>query len=341
MSHAAPTQILQTLQGYHASAVLNAAIELGAFRALESGPHTAGQVARAIHADERGTAILLDAVAALGFMDKEGKRYSLNPVSAEYLVPGRPAYAGDAARVVCDPMMWGAMGNLALAVRHGGTVLHQHAETPNHRFWDTFAASSNAFTAGPAAYAEGILSRFLSERPHARILDLACGSGFYGFFAARSHPGVRVVSQDRASVLAQARKNAVKMGVSKRVTWLAGDMFALDLGGPYDAVIASHVFHHFNLDTCARLLKRLAAAIAPGGRILIHDFVPDEARSSPAAALFAAVMLAWTREGNTYSYSEYKKLFTRTGFTEPVLHAPPHLTTQFLVGERRRKRSRR
>jgi C-methyltransferase len=337
-----PTPILNLLQGFQASGILNAAIQLGAFRPLAGGPRPASRVARAIRCPERTTSILLDALCALGLMRKHERRYRLHPDAAKFLVPGRQDYIGDTARIMCDDVIWGAMNRFAHAVRNGGTVLSQHAESPNQKFWETFAENSDAFAAPAAEYAAGLLARFLEERAPSRVLDVACGGGLYGLTIAARCPGARAVLLDRAPVLASARKRARRMRVGRRAAFLPGDVFAARLGGPYHAIVASQIFHHFSLAACERLARRLGDALVPGGRILIHEFVADEDRTSNVhAALFAALMLAWTREGSTYTFSEYSRLLQKAGFTAPVLHAPPHLTSQFLVAERRGPRHAR
>ena len=46
----------------------------------------------------------------------------------------------------------------------------------------------------------------------------------------------------------------------------------------YDVVICSHFFHHFDGAQNLALARRFFAALKPGGRLLVHDFVPDDAR---------------------------------------------------------------
>ncbi|NUN49910.1 MAG: methyltransferase domain-containing protein [Candidatus Brocadiae bacterium] len=340
--HPTPQKLLETLQAFHASAVLNAALQLDLFTPLARGPKTAAQVARALKCPERSTGILLDAVAALGFLAKADRRYRLDPEAAAFLLPSSPQFAGATSRIVCDPVLWDAMGRFAQAVRHGGTVLPIHAESHNTKFWETFADHSHALASPPADYAAHLLQRFLEERFPARVLDVACGSGVYGLTVAARCPGAKVTLLDHAPVLGAARKRAQQLGLTRRAEFVGGDMFAADLKGPFDVVILSQVLHHFAPPVCEQLLRKVAKSVAPGGRLLVHEFVSDEDRATNVpAAMFAALMLAWTREGNTYTFSEYKRMFGRAGFLPPVLHAPPRMATQFLVAEIRKGRGRR
>ena len=56
----------------------------------------------------------------------------------------------------------------------------------------------------------------------------------------------------------------------------------------YDAVLVPNFFHHFDIPTCTHFLRKVHAALKPGGRCVIVEFVPNEDRvSPPTAASFA------------------------------------------------------
>ena len=65
---------------------------------------------------------------------------------------------------------------------------------------------------------------------------------------------------------------------------------------------------------------RVAEARAPGGRIVIQDFVLDSTRTKPrAGAVFAVNMLVGTKGGNAYSADEYYVWVKEAGFQNPEL----------------------
>lgn len=50
----------------------------------------------------------------------------------------------------------------------------------------------------------------------------------------------------------------------------------------------------------------------------------DENRvAPPEAGVFSLVMLASTPAGDTYTYAEYQRMLTASGFTQSTLHALP------------------
>src|SRR6266568_3747342 len=97
-----PSRIMELATGYWGSAALLAASELQVFGALATGPRTAEEVAVACHAPDRSMEMLLDACAGLGLLAKDvgaaAARYANSPAATAFLVPGSPAYLGDALR---------------------------------------------------------------------------------------------------------------------------------------------------------------------------------------------------------------------------------------------------
>jgi hypothetical protein len=69
------------------------------------------------------------------------------------------------------------------------------------------------------------------------------------------------------------------------------------------------------------LLRRCREALAPGGRVVIQDFILEPDKTAPRfAALFALNMLVGTRGGASYSEPEYAAWLGEAGFHE-IRHA--------------------
>jgi cyclopropane fatty-acyl-phospholipid synthase-like methyltransferase len=313
-----PEPIFQALLGYRAAGVVRAAIELDCFSAIAEGAPTAAAVARIRGGTERSVRILLDAVAVAAprLLAKRGKGYALTPVSRRFLVRSSPAYIGQLMPLYGHRRMWEGFYDLPAAVRAGRSVMEKDAHSADQEFWEDFARA----TARDAARKADRMVRLLGKKPApSRILDLACGSGMYGATAARRIPGSTLTLFDQPNVLAQTRKL-----VDVPATYLEGDLFRTEFGGPYDLVLASHVFHHFSPGDCRTLMAKIHGALAPGGRLVIQEFVPDEKRSkNEQAILFAVTMLVWTKEGDAYVRSDLEKWLNETGFRKVTYHPQP------------------
>jgi len=89
-------------EGLQVTAILQAGLQLGVFDQIASGHDQAVTVATAIGADERGTRILLDALSALGLLERDGG-YRLSPLVEMFLVSSRPSYIGGMFNILGSP----------------------------------------------------------------------------------------------------------------------------------------------------------------------------------------------------------------------------------------------
>jgi ubiquinone/menaquinone biosynthesis C-methylase UbiE len=165
------------------------------------------------------------------------------------------------------------------------------------------------------------------------VLDIAAGHGLFGIEIAKQNPEARVTGLDWAPVLRVALENAKKAGVQDRYNMLPGSAFDVDFGGPYDAVLLTNFLHHFDKPTCVNLLKKVRAALKPGGRAATLEFVPNEDRiSPPMPAAFSMTMLTSTADGDAYTLSELTAMYSEAGFTGMNGHPIPMSPHTIVVG---------
>lgn len=324
------------LQAYKTTALLSTAIELGIFDAIDQGATTAPAIAASLHADERGVRLLLNALAAIGLLEADGSGYALPEGAADLLVRSRPGFVGDMHRVLASRWEWDALQRLPEAVRRGHAVVSQNAETPDFDYWKDFASYAGAVARPMAEKTAQVLSDWASTRKRLDILDVACGHGLYGFTLASHQPQAEVWSLDWDGVLPIARANAERMGVSSRAHEIAGDMFEVPLGGPYDVVMITNVLHHFSEERGIELLKRAAPVLRPDGRIVLVGFTVGDGPpiEDPAPHLFSVLMLVWTAQGEVHSIATYDRMLVAAGFKPAVVHSVPPLPLKVLVAER-------
>ena len=326
-----PEPLMQMIQGLQVTAILRAGVHLKIFDQIAGGANQAGSIAAAIGADERGTRILLDALTALRLLERDGG-YRLSPLADAFLVSNRPSYLGGMVDILAGSWSWTAYPRLAEAVRRGGTILEHHAETPGHEFWETFAPSSTGIAKPAANVLAELLREWAAQRPSLELLDVACGSGLYSLTLAAEHPAAQVTLLDWANVLQRTRDNVEQLDLHKRTRYIEGDVFEVDLGGPYDLVIASHIFHHFSEQRCQELMRRLAGVLAAEGKLVIHEFVSGQPPAEdPFPYLFSVIMLAWSREGEAYSLETYRKLLQEAGLSPPEVHQSQGMPSRFLI----------
>jgi SAM-dependent methyltransferase len=114
---------------------------------------------------------------------------------------------------------------------------------------------------------------------------------------------------------------------------LPGSAFDVEFGAPYDVVLLTNFLHHFDKPTNVGLLKKVRAALKPGGRVATLEFVPNEDRvSPPMSAAFAMTMLASTADGDAYTLRDLSAMYAEAGFKGTKAHAIPTLPQSIVVG---------
>src|SRR5215467_7391490 len=320
MADRSPVRIFDTIQGYQRAYALNAAIELDLFSAIARGKHTAAEIARATNASERGVRILCDAMVVMGFLTKSGKNYALTPDTAFFLDRESPAYLGLATKFLMHPAQLTKFHHLPESARRGGSTDEEGTLAPEDPIWVEFARGMAPLMMPAAQAMAGMLHAELGSKPSAKILDIAASHGLFGPTIAQKLPKAQIYAQDWANVLEVGRQNAQRQGMSDRYHLLPGSAFDVDFGIGFDAILLTNFLHHFEPAVNEQLLKKCHAALAPGGQVIILEFVPNEDRvSPPVPALFSLTMLGSTPHGDAYTLAEYEVMCRNTGFGAPKL----------------------
>jgi ubiquinone/menaquinone biosynthesis C-methylase UbiE len=313
-----PGLIFDTFMMYQRSAALKAGIELDLFTEIAKGSHTVEAIAKGIGASERGTRMLCDYLTIIDFLTKEGDQYSNGLEASLFLNKGSQAYFGSVAQFLLDPRLIAPFSNLTEIVRNGRTTLPDEGTVSyDNPIWVEFAEAMAPMQFMASHEIAGILGGGGEQS----ILDMAAGHGLFGIAMAQKNPAARVTALDWPHVLDVATGNATKMGVADRFTAMPGDAFTLDYGGPYDVVLVTNFFHHFDISTCEGLIRKIHAALKPGGRCATLDFVPnDDKVSPPSSASFGMVMLGTTASGDAYTFKQYDAMFSKAGFASSAAH---------------------
>ncbi len=320
----APDRIFEMMFAHQRTAALKAAIELDLFTSVGEGVDTVSALASRARATERGTRILCDYLCIIGFLSKQDHRYALAPESATYLDRRSPACIASIAGFMTLPEKIDAFKDLASIIRTGRPTLSGGAGsiTPENPMWVAFARSMGSMQI-PAARE---LARAIDAEAgkNWRVLDIAAGHGVYGIEIAKQNPNAEIFAQDWAAVLEVAAENARAAGVETRYHRVPGSAFDVDFGSGYDVILVTGFLHHFGPPEIENLLRKVRAALAPGGIVATVDFVSNEDRlGPPRAASFSMEMLGTTLSGDSYTFAEYQRMFRNAGFATNELRPLP------------------
>jgi 2-polyprenyl-3-methyl-5-hydroxy-6-metoxy-1,4-benzoquinol methylase len=324
-----------TINAYQRTEALRSAIELDLFSQIGASQQTAAELAEACQAAPRGIRILADYLTILGFLHKHGDRYELTADARVFLDRASPAYLGGAVGFLLTSELKECFRQLTAAVRRGGTAVSEEGTVSHDNpIWVEFARAMAPLMQMPARLLADLVGGD-REQP-LRVLDVAAGHGLFGITVAEQYARAHVTALDWPNVLEVAAENARRAGVAERYALLPGSAFDVPWGGPYDVVLLTNFLHHFDVPTCEQLAARAYAALAPGGRALTLDFIPEPDRvTPPAIAGFALVMLATTARGDAYTFAEYEACFDRAGFARSEFNPLPPTMQQAVVSYKR------
>jgi 2-polyprenyl-3-methyl-5-hydroxy-6-metoxy-1,4-benzoquinol methylase len=321
MSHSAipsPIRSVASLAAYQIAAALKSAIEIDFFTSIGEGHNTAQALAAHCRISVRGARILADYLVINAFLTKQGESYGLSEESRYYLDRRSPEYVGSTVAFLQGPFVWAQFGRLTECIRDGGVRSQANALQPDHAMWVTFARAMAKQMADPALKVVPVIKSLLNPRTPRplKILDIAAGHGLFGIALAKDDPTCHVVAQDWPQVLEVTRENAVANGVADRFTMLPGDVREIDIGTGYDVVLLPNLIHHLDRASSVGILKRVRAALKPGGLVAVVEFAPNEDRVSPGFAVFSLFALATTPAGDAYTVSEILSMCAEAGFQQ-------------------------
>lgn len=303
-----PGDLLQLSGGYWSACALHAGVKLDVFTPLADQARTASELAELLKTDQRGLAMLLDALAALGLLEKAGDGYRATPFSAGFLARTAPNYLGHI--IMHHHHLMAGWAHLDEAVKNGGPIRQRvsHADDETQRESFLMGMFNLAMLLAPKV----VPTIELGGRR--RLLDLGGGPGTYAIHFCLHNPELTAVIYDLPSTRRFAEETVARFGLSDRITFVDGDFDADRIEGRFDVAWLSHILHGEGPQGCARILQKAVAALEPGGEILVQEFILEDSLAAPLfPALFSMNMLLGTPDGQSYSEGQLLQMMAVAG----------------------------
>ena len=276
-----------------------AGAELKLFDALAARPLTAEETAAACGSAAGPTALLLDALAACGYVRVRDGRFALTPRARRWLVG-----AGSMRdQLLLQAIEWRRLEGLEEFVRSGRPL----------DFHDSMTSEELAlYHRGMRALA-GIAGREVAARipmpaRATRMIDLGGSHGHYAAEICRRHPGLTAEVMDLPDAIEAAAPLLAAEGLGERLVHRPGDAASADLGvEQYDLVLMSNLAHHLDEERNRELAGRVARALRPGGAFVIQEAARAErpGRAGQIPALLGLFFALQSRPGvRTWTVSE-------------------------------------
>ncbi|MGE5841886.1 MAG: methyltransferase [Deltaproteobacteria bacterium] len=300
-----PGKLMKVSGAFWESRPLHAAVNLDLFTLIGDASLSAEEVAAHWSGPARSAVMLLDALAAMGLLEKKADQYSNTEAAKTLLVKTSPGYMGYAVKH--HHHLVSAWSKLSEAIKTGKPVRKKRrSRTELESF--LMAMYNNASGLAPKITREIDLSR----KRH--LLDLGGGPGTYAIHFCQANPDLRATVFDLPTTEPFARKTIRRFGLRSRIDFQAGDYLRDEVKGTYDVAWLSQILHSMGPEDCRTVIEKAVSVVELGGLVLVHDFLLNDTHDSPLfPALFALNMLVNTEEGRSYSEGEVRGMLTRAG----------------------------
>jgi SAM-dependent methyltransferase len=310
-------ELMKIARGFQTAKVLMVATDLGLFDYLEH-PCTAAKAAAQVKADLRAVGILLNALAAMGLVIKEGERFRNGELASRYLVRGKDDYRGAIIRHMKHTWLgWTELGQTV--------VTGQAPDRKSEQWLDRNPWADEDWTRdfiwGMHAIARDLAPQVAEKLDLAgvrHLLDLGGGPATYAIAFAQANAQLQATVFDLPGPIEIAKENIARHGLTDRVGTLAGNFLEDDIGSGYDFIWVSQILHSHDETQCRGIIDKCVQALSPGGRLAIQDFfLDDDGVTPPEAAMFSVHMLAVTPGGRAYKHREVGEWMEAAGLSAP------------------------
>ncbi|MDV6343804.1 methyltransferase [Nitrosomonas sp. Is37] len=309
--------VVFAIYGYPA---LLLAHRLRVFPLLAENTRTLSEICNALNIKQRPAEAILTAATALGFLSLQAGRYSLTPVTKEYLLENSPNYFGYFWDLMIDNYQVCTYAGLEKAVftdsaqaYGGGDIFKSHEE--QIELLQRFTCGMHSISMTPAL----VWPQIMDFSQHRMMLDIGGGSGAHSIGATLRWPNLHAHILDFPQVCEIAQSYITHYKLQDRVKTCDINIWR-DHWPAADLHFFSNMYHDWLPEKCHFLTAKSFDSLESGGQIVIHEMLYNDEKTGPfASAAFSMMMLGWT-EGKQYSGQELSTMLKEIGFEEIQIH---------------------
>lgn len=291
------------------SRAVMAGVHFGVFDCLAQGPKTAAALAAETGCDQHGIRLLLDALVACGYLTQERDRYRNARLSTTWLLSGAPHTLVNFVRYNYDQWEW--VSKLEDYLQRGESQdIHEKLGPAQ---WRRYLLGLQDI----ARLSADKLVPALKLRPApCRLLDVGGGHCHYTITLCRRYPELRATVVDLEPAVRIGRELVEQAGLSHRIEFRPGHLAETPLGENYDVAFLFNVLHHLDEATNRETLRRLASALAPGGKLVVWESFREERenRQKDQLGSLLALFFGLTSKEETYGFGQVAAWARAAGF---------------------------
>ncbi|MCY2962605.1 MAG: class I SAM-dependent methyltransferase [Planctomycetota bacterium] len=314
-----PAPVFELLEGFRRSKVLFAAVELGVFDALESGPIALGDLAQQLNCQQDTLGRLLDACVQNQLLTRDDAGYHNTPAAAMYLCQSSSRRMTGYIRYSND-VLWHLWAKLEHAVQEG---THRWKEVygwdgPIFSHFFKTEESKREFLMGMHGYgcfSSPVVVSAFDLTPYQTLVDLGGATGHLAVAACERYPHMQAIVFDLPDATPLAREMVSATRVADRISVIFGDFF-VDALPTADLFALGRIVHDWAEEKILRLLSRVYDRLPSGGAILIAEKLLWDDKTGPRWAQLQSLNMLVCTEGKERSLQEYAAILERVGFVD-------------------------
>jgi hypothetical protein len=313
-----PDAIMQLGFGYWGSKTLLSAVELGLFTELARGPLALEDIRTRLNLHERSARDFLDALVALGMLQREQGRYANTPAADLYLDRAKPTYMGGMLEMMSARLFrfWADLteglktGEPQNEAKRGGDLFDTLYSDPGRL--EQFLAAMTGLSLG---LAHALACKFPWSQ-YRSFVDVGVAQGGLPVVLAQAHEHLTGIGADLPVVGPIFGRYVADHGLQDRLTFAKLDFFNDPLPKG-NVVIMGHILHDWDLPTKKMLLGKAYDALPAGGSLIVFEaLIDDERRANAFGLLMSLNMLIETRSGFDYTGADCAAWMREAGFRQ-------------------------
>ena len=322
--HPTPEHILQTGLAFWPAKVLLSAVEMDVFTELEKHPADCATLQGRLGLHPRGAKDFLDALVALGFLERQDGTYRNTAETSLFLDRRKPSYMGGMLEMA-NHRLYPYWGRLTEALRTGEpqNELRESNASPFEALYADparlrqFLAAMSGVSRGAAL---GIAAKF-PWKDYKTVVDVGTAQGDTVSQILLAHPHMTGMGFDLPEVGPIFEEYVQGLGLADRATFVAGSFFEDPLPKA-DVVVMGHILHDWDLPTKKMLIGKAYDALPEGGALVVCESIIDDERKSNAFGLMMSLnMLVESPGGFDYTGADCQGWMREGGFKETrVVH---------------------
>ncbi len=317
--HPTPEKIMQIGLGFWASKTLLSAVEMGLFTELARGPEGLEAVQGRLGLHPRSARDFLDALVALGFLERGDGKYSNTAETDLFLDRKKPSYIGGILEMA-NQRLYGHWSHLTEGlrtglpqneVRGGGAPLFETLYADPARL-KGFLKAMTGISHGSAM---AIAAKF-PWKEYKTYCDVGTAQGDTAAQIALANPHLNGRGFDLAEVGPIFEEYVGELGLNGRLKFVPGSFFE-DALPKVDVIVMGHILHDWDLPTKKMLIGKAYEALPKGGAFIVYEAIIDDDRSKNAFGLMASLnMLIETYGGFDYTGADGQGWMREAGFSQ-------------------------